>query len=249
MKALILAAGGGTRLRPLTYGIPKPLLPVAGKPCIDYVIDNVLKVDEVESINVGVSTMGDSIENYFVHNDYPVPVHTTQTLEWETGGDLKILAEEAGVEDTFIVCNGDNITDLDLQAAVDLHNQKDALATVVLFPVPEKDIPRYGIAHLEDETDRINKFIEKPNLKEAPSNLANAGYMILEPAALEYIPYGEVKYENTILEKIPDEGKLYGYEADPHYWIDIGTMDAYLEANKMMMEKRGIIPPPENGDD
>lgn len=244
MKGLILAAGGGTRLRPLTTAIPKPLLPVAGKPCIDYVIDNVLKVKKIKEIYVGVSSNSRLINNYFSNCKYPVSINTVHTLKWETGGDLKILAEESGVNKTFIVCNGDNITDINLQKALDIHIKNKAKATVVLFPVNKKDIPRYGIADFDDSNNLISKFIEKPSLSEAPSNLANAGYLILEPETLDYIPYGKAKYENTILEKVAEEGELYGYKADPSHWIDIGTMDAYLEANKMMLERRGIIPPP-----
>lgn len=247
MDALILAAGKGRRLHPLTYAIPKPLLPVAGKPCIDYVINNVSKIKEVKHIYVGISSQKELINNYFRNVNYKHPVKTIQTLMWETGGDLKIMAEDANVKETFIVCNGDNITSINLQTALKKHKKKKAKVTVVLFPVNKKDIPRFGIADYNKKTGKISEFIEKPSLEKAPSNLANAGYLIMEKEALDCIPYGSYKYEKTVLKEVAKEGKLFGYLANPPYWFDIGTMDSYLKANRLMLEEKGIIPPPLRG--
>jgi len=243
MKALILAAGEGTRLRPLTYGIPKPLLPVAGTPTIDYVIENALKCEEVDSVYVGVSHLENAIENYFSNKKYNVPVKTVHTPCNETGGDLKVLAETAGVNETFLACNGDNITEIDLNQVVEFHRQKKALATIVLFKVPDADVSRFGIADI-DENGRINKFIEKPSIDSAPSNLAHAGYVVMEPEIIDRIPEGKTRIEQDTLTKVAEDGKLYGFVADPPHWLDIGTLDAYLEANKIILQQKGIVPPP-----
>jgi len=244
MKALILAAGEGTRLRPLTYGIPKPLLPVAGTPTIDYVIENVLKIPEVTEIYIGVSHLEDAINNYFENKENKIPIKTVHTPCNETGGDLKVLAQAAGINSTFIACNGDNITELDLNQVLEYHKQKGGLATIVLFKVPDSDVSRFGIADL-GEDGRINKFIEKPQLEEAPSNLANAGYMIMEPEVLERIPEGKTRIERDTYTKLAEEGKLYGFVAELPHWLDIGTLDAYLEANKIILQQKGIVPPPQ----
>ncbi len=250
MKGLILAAGEGTRLRPLTYGIPKPLLPVGGVPTIDYVIKNLEGVKELEEIYVGVSHLEENVKNYFEHGKYRVRVNTVHTDLLETGGDLKTLAKTANINETFFGCNGDNITEIDLQKALDFHRQKGGLATVVLFKVPKEEVTRFGIAKVE-KNGKISKFVEKPKLEEAPSQLANTGYYVLEPEVIDMIPEGKVRIEKAIFEKIAQEGKLFGYIADPPHWIDIGTLESYLEANKVILQKKGIIPPPggnsENG--
>jgi len=250
MKALILAAGEGTRLRPLTYGIPKPLLPVAGVPTIDYVIRNVEKVQEVDEVSVGVSHLEENIKNYFQHGNYRFLVKTVHTELLETGGDLKALAKAANVNETFFGCNGDNITEIDLQKALEFHRKKKGLATVVLFKVPKEEVSRFGIAKVE-KNGLISKFVEKPKLEEAPSNYANAGYYVLEPEVIDMIPDGKVRIEKAVFEKLAEKGKLYGYITDPPHWIDIGTLESYLEANKVILQKKGIVPPPggaiENG--
>jgi mannose-1-phosphate guanylyltransferase len=244
MKALILAAGRGKRMEPLTFAIPKPLLPVAGIPCIDYVIKNILRCKEVDSIYIGVSSMSDTIKNYIKNKEYPIPIEVVHTLLWETGGDMKILAINANISGTFIACNGDNITKIDLSGAIKFHKSHDGLATILLFKVPKKDVYRFGIADLDKKTGLINRFVYKPTLDNAPSNLAHAGYVIMEPGVLDYILYGKVRIEQKPFENLSEENLLYGYVVNPPYWFDIGTMDSYLQANKLMLEEIGIIPPP-----
>ncbi|MFH1450882.1 MAG: nucleotidyltransferase family protein [archaeon] len=243
MKALILAAGEGTRLRPLTYGIPKPLLPVAGTPTIDYVIENVLNCQEIDGIFVGVSHLENAIENYFSNKKYRVPVKTVHTPCNETGGDLKVLGKTAEISGTFLACNGDNITEIDLTPVVQFHREKHALATIVLFKVPDSDVTRFGIADI-DENGKVRKFVEKPALEDAPSNLAHAGYVVMESEILDRIPEGKTRIERDTLTKVAEEGKLYGYVVEPPHWLDIGTLDSYLEANKIILQQKGIVPPP-----
>ncbi len=244
MKALILAAGEGKRLRPLTYGIPKPLLPVAGIPTIDYVIKNLENVPEIDEIYVGISHLEDSIKKYFGNKTYKVAVKTVHTECLETGGDLKALAKAANVKETFFACNGDNITEINLTEALEFHREKGGLGTLVLFKVPKEEVSRFGIGKVE-KNGLISRFIEKPSLEEAPSQLAHTGYAILEPSVIGMIPGGKVRIEKEVFEKLAERKKLYGYVANPPHWFDIGTLESYLEANKIILQKKGIIPPPQ----
>ena len=243
MKALILAAGEGKRLRPLTYAIPKPLLPVAGIPTIEYVIRNLEAVPEITEIYVGISHLEDNIKKYFANRTFRVPVKTVHTECLETGGDLKILAKAANVTETFFACNGDNITEINLSEALKLHKEKKAKGTVVLFKVPKEDVSRFGIGKVESN-GMVSKFIEKPSLESAPSQLAHTGYAILEPETIDMIPEGSSRVEKVVFEKLAEQKKLYAYVSNPPHWIDIGTYESYLEANKIILQKKGIIPPP-----
>jgi len=144
MKAIILAAGEGKRLRPLTYGIPKPLLPVGGRPVIDYVIDNIKKCGEIDKVYIAVSHMKDTLESYLRNNEYGgLEIEPVTTLGWETGGDLKAVLIHAGINDEpVLVCYGDNITTVDTAQLVDAHKKNEgAYATLSLFGVPQEDVP------------------------------------------------------------------------------------------------------------
>lgn len=240
MKAVILAAGKGTRLRPLTYAIPKPLLPVGGRPVIDYVRENILSCKDVTQIFIGVSHMKEVIEEYIKHTPHDhVQIETITTLGWETGGDLKAIAIEKDLHETLVVAYGDNVTNINVEDMHQFHKRQGKLATIALFKVPWEDVSRFGIAEMDGHL--IKRFVEKPERKEAPSNLANAGYFIIEPEVLEMIPAKKIKIESTIFPKLAEEGELAGFVYHPKYWLDMGTTEAYRKANRMM---EGILPPP-----
>ncbi|MEM3399966.1 MAG: nucleotidyltransferase family protein [Candidatus Micrarchaeia archaeon] len=239
MKAIILAAGMGRRLRPLTYGIPKPLLPVGGKPVIDYVIENVMKCKGIDTIYVGVSHMKETIENYLANTPRDgVKIETISTLCWETAGDLKTIIIEKEINERIMVAYGDNVTNINTRELLKYHEKKKALGTIALFAVPWEEVERFGVAKLDK--GMIVDFVEKPKRKTAPSNLANAGYYILEPEVIEYIPNKKVKMENEVFPRLAHEGKLAGYVYKPEYWLDIGTLSAYRKANRMI---EGILAP------
>ncbi len=238
MKAVILAAGKGERLKPLTYAIPKPLLPVAGKPVITYVIDNLLTCQEIDTIYVAVSHMKELITNYLKHTPRDsIKIEPVTTLGWDTGGDLRSIAVEKEVRGPVVVAYGDNVTNINVNSLVNFHKKIKAKGTVALFNVPRSDVSRFGIASLEG--DRIKRFIEKPTGK-ITSTLANAGYYVLEHEAIEKIPHKKVKVETSIFPRLAERGELAGYVYKPKYWLDIGTLDSYQKANKMLF---GILPP------
>lgn len=245
MKAVILAAGQGTRLRPLTYGIPKPLLPVGGKPVIDYVIDNLVASKQINEIYVAVSQMHSSIENYFQHTPRDrVKIETVATLGWETGGDLRMVAVEKELtkeKGPVFVAYGDVVTDIDVSSIIQIHKNSDNLATLALFPVPKEDISRMGIATIEGgkESGKITSFIEKPQTSQ--SNLASTAYYILQPEVFEMLPANKIKVEHSVFPKLVEQGRMGGIVVKPRYWLDIGTIESYRKANKMIID--GIVPP------
>jgi len=238
MKAIILAGGKGTRLRPLTYAIPKPLLPVGGKPVIEYVIDNLKACKEIDGIYIGISHQREVIWEYFRHVDYGLPVELISTLCWETGGDLKCIANEKDINETIVVAYGDIITKMDVCELAKFHRKAGKLATVALFPVPEEDVERFGIAELDGTT--VRSFVEKPQKGKAASNLANAGCYILEPEALRKLSFRKEKVERDLFPQLARAGELAGFVNKLPYWIDVGTIGSYRKANKLI---EGIISP------
>lgn len=234
MKAIILAAGEGSRLRPLTYAIPKPLLPVAGKPVIDYVLDNLLKCKQIDEVIIAVSHMSQheaALKNYLCNTRDSVEVRVVPVMGWGSGGDLKTVAAECGIKDTFVVAYGDVVTDIDVTSLVKAHNKCTASITMALFEVPHKDISKFGSVAMDGE--KIIKFVEKPSAESAPSNTAHACYFVMEPEALASIPHGKVMLEEGVFPKLAEERKMNGVKCTPSMWVDVGTLKSYLRANRM----------------
>jgi len=260
MKAIILAAGGGTRLRPLTYGVPKPLLPVKGKPMLEWVINSVLH-KEIDEIIVAVSgTVGDNIQDrilshihgicvdsYLKNQNFGLNIKTIPTPMRETGGDLRFILEETNIrKGKAIIVYGDNLTTFDLGKMIEYHDkcrkELGVVATVMLFEAPEHDLHRFGIAKIKkiNDLDLIEYFIEKPNLQQAPSRFANGGYYILEVEdVFDRLPRTKAKVEHSLFPQLAAEGKLAGFISKLPFWIDISTIEAYNLANQMAHE--GLI--------
>ena len=229
MKAVLLVGGLGTRLRPLTYRIPKPLIPVMGKPLIMHVIDSMPA--EIDEIIIPVSYKKEMMEEYLVKNrpkrritlvDEPEPMGT--------GGAVKNV--EKHIDGPFLVINGDSISSLDVAKFIKFHRQKKAFASISLWPVD--DPTPYGIVDLAKD-DRIRRFQEKPKKEEAFSNLINAGAYALEHEVLDHIGKGYVSMEREVFPNILDRG-MYGMQFDG-YWIDCGRRENLLEAFWTLMGK------------
>jgi NDP-sugar pyrophosphorylase family protein len=270
VKAIILAAGKGTRLRPLTYGVPKPLLPVKGRPIIDWVIRNILTNRDTEEILIGISgtagndlherilthTHGICIDSYIKNVNHNCPIRTVLTPQRETAGDLLHILEESGIrKGRILVAYGDNLTTFDMNQMVNYHTRcREKLGisgTVLLFEVPERDVNRFGIAKLRNVEgfNLIEEFVEKPKLEEAPSRFANAGYYIFETEdIINLFPRERIKVENSIFPELAKQGKLAACVVKLPFWLDIGTLQAYEEANQLAHESL-IIPPPVPNDD
>jgi mannose-1-phosphate guanylyltransferase len=229
MKAIVLVGGEGTRLRPLTYTTPKQLLPVAGEPMLDRLVRNLAGhgIDDV------ILSMGYKPSAF--RDAYPddtcagLPLrYVVEDEPLDTGGAIAYAADEAGIDDRFLVFNGDVLTDADVTALVETHAAHGALTTIALTPVD--DPSRFGVV-VTDDDQRVTAFIEKPAAGTAPTNLINAGIYVMEPAALDVVVRGRrVSIEREVFPTMVDAGTLFAAACDG-YWIDIGNPLAYIQAN------------------
>ena len=235
MKAITLAGGFSTRLRPLTLTKPKPLLTVLGKPLLEWII-NMLKQANINEIIFSVRYLSHAIKSRFGSGiDYGVNIeYVEEDKPLGDAGPLKLISEKIGIDTTFIVVYGDVFCDIDLTRVVEFHRRKGGLATIVLTEVD--DPSRYGIAVL-DEDSRITKFIEKPRREEAPSKLANAGIYVFEPEVLKYIPEKTPsKLGKDVIPRLVKDGVVYGY-VYRGIWGDIGVPEDYLKINIEVLGK------------
>lgn len=226
MKAVILAGGLGTRLRPLTDNTPKPLLPISGKPILEHAILN-FKKHGIEEIVLSIGYLADKIQDYF-GNGEKWGVKISYAIEVEplgTGGAIKQAI--AGITETFVAINGDNLADFNWTEAIAKHHQNKDLITLSLYPV--SDVTQFGIAKLDGE--KIIGFIEKPKVEEAPSNLNNAGGYIIEPRALEILPAGKSSIEKDCFEKLAPTGVIGAYIHEGQ-WYPTDTLEKYTWADK-----------------
>jgi mannose-1-phosphate guanylyltransferase len=245
MKAVILAGGLGTRLRPLTYSIPKSLVPLAGKPLIRRIIDGL--PSSVDTVVLAVSYMKEALEDYFrVEPCGRKVILVNESTPMGTGGALKNVAQH--IDGTFIVQNGDCVSSLDIKAMVRAHRESGGLGTLALWEV--EDPSAFGVVDLERDM-RITDFQEKPSLAEAKSNLINAGVYVFEPEILDYIGKGQVSIEREVFPRVIEYG-LYGHRFQG-FWVDCGTLKNTLVAQRAMLDKENppvladfdcaIIPP------
>jgi mannose-1-phosphate guanylyltransferase len=247
LKALILAGGLGTRLRPLTYSRPKHLLPIANVPHIEHVF-TLLERHGVGEVVLLTSYMAEAFETT-VERAAERGLTVRMAHEREplgTAGALKNAQHLVG-DDTFLAFNGDVLTDVDLTAMVNWHRDKGAEATIVLTPV--EDPSAYGVVPTEPD-GRVLGFIEKPPADQAPTNLINAGVYVCEPRLLDRIPSGRVcSAERELWPEVVGDGTLFARGTDA-YWMDIGTPEKYLQANLDALAGRYIcsaVPHPGEG--
>lgn len=228
MKALILAGGFGTRLRPLTYTRPKHLLPVANVAHIEHVLDLIHR-SGVEEVVFLTSYLAEAFrETVEQARARGLVVRVTREQEpLGTAGALK-NAEELIAGDRFLAFNGDVLTDVDLSRLVRWHEERGAEATIMLTAVD--DPSAFGVVPT-DRHGRVAGFIEKPAPGEAPTNMINAGVYVMEPEVLQRVPEGEVwSAERQLFPAMAAEGRLFATPSDA-YWIDVGTPEKYLQAN------------------
>ncbi len=229
VKAVLLVGGMGTRLRPLTYRLPKPLVPVLGKPLMMHVIDKLPK--EVDELIIPVSYKKDAMEDYLKkHHPKRKVTLVDEPVALGTGGAVKNV--ERLIDGPFLVINGDSIWSLDIGKFIKFHREKKAFVTISLWPVD--DITGYGVVDLADD-QRIRRFQEKPKKEEAFSNLINAGVYALEYEALDDIGKGFVSMEREVFPKVLDKG-MFGYRFDG-YWVDCGKRENLLDAFWTLMGK------------
>ncbi|PPS40253.1 mannose-1-phosphate guanyltransferase [Chroococcidiopsis sp. TS-821] len=228
MRAVLMAGGSGTRLRPLTCDLPKPMVPILNRPIAEHII-NLLKRHQITEIIATLHYLPEVIRDYFQDgSDFGVQmiyaVEEDQPLG--TAGCVKNIAEF--LNETFLVISGDSVTDFDLTAAIEFHKRKQAKATLVLTRVPNPI--EFGVV-ITDEDYRIRRFLEKPSTSEIFSDTVNTGIYILEPSVLEYLPANqESDFSKDLFPLLLEKGEpMYGYIAQG-YWCDVGHLDAYRES-------------------
>ncbi|MEM4091154.1 MAG: nucleotidyltransferase family protein [Thermoplasmatales archaeon] len=245
MKSIILAGGQGKRMRPLSYAIPKVLLPVRGKPVLDYLLANLENLD-VEQHYVVMSEHYDTVQNYLEKTGMS-NVSVIRGLGWETGGDLSICLEEIGKDQDIIVMNGDIITDVKLLELYNYHIKKKAPVSMALFELnDEQEAKRFGQVHLRSDGS-VSEFLEKNEKLEKKSNLVNVGFYIFGKDFLnrgtDYLRPHRFKLETELFPDLARKHLLYGLSMKLNYWWDVGTMPSYLKAEQFFINGQGIIPP------
>ncbi len=236
MKAVIMAGGEGTRLRPLTRTTPKPLMPVGRRRCIDYSLASLERAGITEII-VTTSYKADMIVDALEATDV-AGLSILFSFEREplgTAGGVSKVRDF--LDETFLVLSADVLADVDLGAMVDLHRAKGAHATMALTTTDK--VTEYGIVGLDDD-GRIQRFKEKPRPEEAFSNLINAGIYVLEPHVMDHVPEGtKFDFSKNLFPKLLAEGHpMYGHRLDG-LWMDIGRPKDLIEANKAVVERAG----------
>lgn len=241
MKAVVMAGGEGTRLRPLTSNQPKPMVPVVNKPAMEYIIE-LLKKYEFIDIVATLQFLPQLIKNYFgeggdlgVNLAYAIEEHPLGTA-----GSVKNAEKHLG-DDTFIVVSGDALTDINLSKAVQFHKSKKALATLVLKAV--ENPLEFGIV-VTDKGGRIERFLEKPTWGGVFSDTVNTGIYILGPEVFDYIPEdSEYDFSKDLFPLLLRAGQpLYGYVASG-YWCDIGNFQQYLEVHQSILDQKTKLHP------
>ena len=246
IKAMILAAGKGTRVQPLTYDMPKPMIPVLGKPVMEYIVEHLAR-HGVRELMVNLSHLGYRIEQYFgdgsrhgVHMGYSFEgyLENDQIVPSPVGsaGALRKIQDFGGFfDDTTVVLCGDAIIDVDLTAAIAEHRAKRALVSVVAKEVPWESVPSYGVIE-PDAGGRIISFQEKPSPAEARSNWASTGIYIFEPEAIQLIPRGRAfDIGGELFPRLAQRGVPFFMQKHAFNWIDIGKVSDYWSVVTQLM--------------
>ncbi len=237
MHALVLLGGQGTRLRPLTYDLPKPMLPVVDRPMVFQIVDWLAR-HGVTSVVFALGFKSDAFVEVFASGAYNgiTIVCATEPSPRDTAGGIAFAADAAGVAgERLIVVNGDILTDLDLTELIDFHERHGGAATIALTPV--EDPSAFGVVPTDGE-GRVLAFIEKPLREEAPTNMINAGTYVLEPSVLARIARDvPVSIERQIFPELVESGDLYAMPSDC-YWLDTGTPERFLQAQRDILEGR-----------
>lgn len=241
MKAIVLVGGEGTRLRPLTLSTPKQMLPLLGQPMIERVLSQ-LKLHGIDEAVLSLGYLPDAFRSAYPSGQAAglSLSYAVEPTPLDTAGAVRFAAEFADIDDTFVVVNGDVLTDLNVRALIEFHREHGAQGTIALKPVA--DPSAFGVVPT-DEKGRVIAFVEKPSREDAPSDLINAGTYVLEPAVLERIPKGRrVSIERETFPQMVRDGLLFALPEDT-YWLDAGTPAAYLQAHMDYLDgkRRGPI--------
>jgi mannose-1-phosphate guanylyltransferase/phosphomannomutase len=235
MKAVVMAGGEGTRLRPLTSNQPKPMVPIVGKPCMEHIVE-LLRTHGFDDVVVTLAFMPQAIRSYFGAGEgHGVSIrYSVEESPAGTAGSVK-LAEDA-LDETFLVISGDALCDIDLTKLVAFHRERGGLVTIALVSV--ENPLEFGIV-VTDEDGRIERFLEKPSWGQVFTDTINTGIYVVEPEVLRHVPTDRpYDFSKELFPLLLEMGKpLYGFVADG-YWQDIGNLDQYRQANFDALDER-----------
>lgn len=236
MRAMIMSAGVGNRLMPLTLNVPKPMIPIANIPVMEYGVA-LLRQHNITEIIANLHYLPDRIADYFKDGkEFQVDLSFSreETLHGTAGG----VKNNAWFlqDDTFVILSGDALTDIDLTEMINFHKAKGAIATIALKR--EDDVSEFGVV-ITDTDGKITAFQEKPKAEEALSNLVNTGIYIFEPEIFELIPDGVYDFGKELFPKLVQMNMpFYGYDIKDSYWCDVGSTKIYLQANGDMLNNK-----------
>ncbi len=236
MKAILLAGGKGTRLRPLTIHTPKPIVPIFGRPFLHYQFDILRTVPEVDEAILSLNYQPRRIEEVFGHGDgLGLAIdYVVEPAPLGTAGAVRYAGES--LDSTVIVFNGDVMTSVDLPAVLKLHRERHAKATIVLTPVENPSA--YGLVET-DSARNVRRFLEKPKPEEITCNTINAGIYVLEPDTFDRIPKDTAwSIERSFFPSLVDRGETFVAYVHDGYWIDIGTPEKYMQVHRDIMDGR-----------
>jgi mannose-1-phosphate guanylyltransferase/phosphomannomutase len=235
VKAVVMAGGEGTRLRPLTSNQPKPMVPIVGKPCMEHIVE-LLREHGFDEVVVTLAFMPQAIRSYFGDGEgLGVKIeYSVEDTPLGTAGSVK--QAEAALQETFLVISGDALCDVDLGALLDFHREKKAAVTIGLKSV--ENPLEFGIV-VTDEDGRVERFLEKPSWSQVFSDTINTGIYVIEPEVLRHIPTGQpYDWSKELFPYLLEMGRpMYGYVLDG-YWQDIGNLDQYRQANFDALEEK-----------
>jgi NDP-sugar pyrophosphorylase family protein len=241
MKAILLAGGKGTRLRPLTVHTPKPIVPIFNRPFLYYQIDQLLQVPEIDEVILSLNYQPRRIEEILGEGEgLGIRIrYVVEPMPLGTGGAIRYAGDQ--LTESVVVFNGDVLTQVDVRAVLALHRERKAKATIVLTPV---DNPRaYGLVET-DPDGNIQRFLEKPGDHEITCNTINAGIYVLEPDTFDRIPKDTAwSIERSFFPSLIERGETFVAYVDRGYWIDIGTRAKYMQVHRDIMDGRYAAPP------
>ena len=241
MKAILLAGGKGTRLRPLTIHTPKPIVPILDRPFLHYQLDLLKHVPEIDEVILSLNYQPRRIEELFGDgSDLGIAIrYVVEPAPLGTAGAVRYAGES--IRESVVVFNGDVLTQIDLQAVIALHRERKAKATIVLTPVENPSA--YGLVET-DARANITRFLEKPTADEITCNTINAGIYILEPDTFDRIPKDTAwSIERSFFPSLIERHEPFVAYVDRGYWIDIGTPDKYMQVHWDVMDGRCLAKP------
>jgi mannose-1-phosphate guanylyltransferase len=236
MKAILLAGGKGTRLRPLTIHTPKPIVPIFNRPFLRYQLDLLKKVPDIDEVVLSLNYQPRRIEEMFGDgSDTGLGIrYVVEPAPLGTAGAVRYAGET--LLESVVVFNGDVLTAVDLASVIALHRERRAKATIVLTPVDNPTA--YGLVET-DERGNIQRFLEKPKAEEITCNTINAGIYVLEPDTFDRIPKDTPwSIERSFFPSLIERGETFVAYVDRGYWIDIGTPEKYMQVHRDIMDGR-----------